>query len=109
GEARTNTNLLSQRVSSELLDRPIAIVWSKSDKDVNKTIKEALVSNFSKLFEHHKEFAVSVQRKENELEVTEDAFMKLLSWLLESRRPISWMDLQLPVIQTHDALLSFRG
>lgn len=109
GEARTNIILLSQRLSSELLNRPIAIVWSKSDKAVNKTIREALNSNFRKLLEHHKQFAVSVQRDENQFEVTEDPFIELLSWLLESRRPIDSRDLQLPVIQTHDALLSFRG
>jgi hypothetical protein len=109
GEARTNINLLSQRLSSELRNRPIAVVWSKSDKDLNKTIKEALFSNFSKLFQDHKEFAVSVQRKENESKVTEEAFIKLLSWLIESRRPSSWTDLELPVTQTQDAFLAFRG
>jgi len=109
GEARTNINLLSQRVSSELQNRPIAVVWSKSDKDVNKTIREALVSNFSSLFEHHREFAVSVQAKKNALEVTQEAFIELFSWLLESRRPISWRDLQIPALQTYDSLMSFRG
>lgn len=109
GEARTNIKLLSQRVSSELQGRPIAVVWSKSDKDVNRVIREALVSNFTKLFENHKEFAVSVQAKDHKLEVTQEVFIELLSWLVESQRPIRWTDLQLPASETNDAFLSFRG
>jgi len=108
GEARTNINILAQRVGNELQNRPIAVVWSKSDITVNKPIREGLTSNFNKLFEYQ-EFAVSVETKENGTKVTAEAFMKLLSWLLESHRRIDSEDLLLAVMQAQDPMLSFRG
>jgi len=109
GEARTNTNILAQRLSDELHGRPVAVVWAKSDIAIKKPIRDALAANFSRLFEHYKEFSVSVEPIGKASKATGDPFMKLLSWLLESRRGAKSAAPMLSIDQAGDPMLAFRG
>jgi hypothetical protein len=109
GEARTSANVLAMRLSGELQDRPVAVVWAKSDIDVKETIKLALASRFNKLFERCQEFSVSVEPNKDKTKVTSDAFMKLLTWLVESCRSPESAPPVMGVQQPNDPMLAFRG
>ena len=106
GEARTQLLGLAQRLSGELLDRPVAIVWAKSDKEVPESIQSTLKESFERLFPIYEEFSVSVMLNNS---ITEEAFLKLLSWLLSGQRIFGFTMQKLPIMKSKDPLLSYRG
>lgn len=106
GEARTQLLGLAQRLSGELLDRPVAIVWAKSDKEVPESIQSTLKESFESLFPIYEEFSVSVMLNNS---ITEEAFLKLLSWLLSGQRIFGFTMQKLPIMKSKDPLLSYRG
>jgi hypothetical protein len=106
GEARTQLLGLAQRLSGELLGRPVAVVWAKSDKEVPEGIRSTLKESFMKFFPTYEEFSVSVKLNNR---VTEEAFMQLLSWLLSSQRISGFTIQDLPVMKIKDPFLSYRG
>jgi hypothetical protein len=109
GEARTNAMTLAQRLGGELMGRPVAAVWSKSDLQVKETIKSALTANYRKQFEHRQEFSVSVDPEGDTTKVTKESFIELLSWLLESHSRTESVIPVLGIQQPSDPMLSFRG
>lgn len=109
GEARTNTIALAERLGDELADRPVAVVWAKSDIALKDSVRRALENSFGKLFPLRREFHVSVQQEEGRARVTEDAFIDLLSWLLTTRRLTRVGHIPLPVQRVDDPMIAFRG
>jgi hypothetical protein len=109
GEARTNTLNLAQRLSSELMGRPVAVVWSKSDIPIREVVQAALMSKFSELFPRQREFRVSVEREQSHQKISADEFIELLSWILEEHTKTTSEGISLTVQKDDDPLLAFRG
>jgi len=109
GEARTNTLALAERLGDEIRNRPVAVVWAKSDYEVKESIRNALSTSFGRLFPLHREFSISIQRKDGTAEVTENSFIELLSWLLMTRRAPKVGHLALTTQKADDAMIAYRG
>jgi len=87
GNARSILQLLIQRLGAERKERPVALVWSKSDLTVPTQIREAVQGLAHRVFPDIKEFSVSVYPSEQEAGSSGQGFMKLLEWAISSPQP----------------------
>ena len=108
GERRTQLIALAERLGDEAGARPVAVIWSKSDVEVSEGIRSALQKKFSKVFRNYHEFSVSVHAVDGG-SVTQDTFIYLLAWLLSKKAGIGGPIPSLPVINSQDPFLAFRG
>lgn len=108
GDARIQLLNVARRLSEDINNRPVAIVWSKSDVSVPEGFKSSLEKNFRKLFPVYEEFSVSVHLEQDVDGTTREEIMRLLDWLLRRRVVETAQDLVIPT-SGEDAFLSFRG
>lgn len=108
GVQRAQLIALAERLGGEAGDRPVAIVWSKSDFKVQEGMRSVLQKKFRQVFRNYREFSVTVHAVEGG-SVDHGAFIELLSWLLSSKAETSEGIPSLPRLSDHDSLLAFRG
>lgn len=67
GTAKFQVNTIADRIIEKLSTRPLALIWSKSDKDIKETTKEQILSHI-KLngLINFKDFRVSIYEGENQ-------------------------------------------
>jgi hypothetical protein len=88
GSARSSLQLIAKRLSSELRDRPVTLVWTKADveieADMETAIRKAVMGAMSDAGEH----SVSVVAKPdaNGMPNKGTGFVELLLWALDIRR-----------------------
>lgn len=104
GKARQQLEVLSQRLGEQVGDRPIAVVWAKSDIEVRDALRHSLQSTFAKYFHSFREFHTSLPDKE---EQGFNSILPLMDWLLESRPVTTWIDA--PRVEMNDIFLAYRG
>ncbi len=108
GQARDSLRDLARRLSRDLRHRPIAVVWTKSDKLVSPTIESDLRECFAQEFPGHEEFFVRMRFGNETREEVEDPCLKLVNWIFtspeRSRAPFS-----LPVQPNSDPFFAYRG
>jgi hypothetical protein len=100
GRARSSLQLLLQRLAAERLQRPVALVWSKSDIEVPKDIREAVTETAHRMIPGLTEFSVSVHPLSESASTVRSQHMELLEWALtqpqggfkEFRAPITSRD-----------------
>ncbi len=109
GEARSKLMTLAERLSGEVAGRPVAIVWSKSDKEIQDGVRKALSGRFEKLFPVKKEFSISVVLSNGENSITEFEILSLLCWLVSAQDRSDYYIRELPIKRSEDPLLAFRG
>lgn len=71
GKARGELRMLIERLAESVRDRPVALVWAKSDKPPVESVKTAVQNALSTNIPHAIEFEVSVDSPEGILEATE--------------------------------------
>lgn len=109
GRARAEMIALVRRLSDESDGRRrIAVVWSKSDEDVRKPVRDTLRQAFKDHLPGHREFNVSVYPTEDRREPDLDAFVRLFDWLLEEQGATMPEPIPAPVDPTN-LFLAFRG
>ena len=86
GAARSGIQLLARRLADELRERPVALVWTKSDASISNEMEEAVRSAVLKLMPDTPEFSVTIMSNPDETENVQ-GFLDLLRWVLNIRRP----------------------
>lgn len=109
GRARLKIMTLVRRLGDSLCDdeRPLAVVWSKSDSAVPASIREPLQDAFAAQLPRHREFSVSVYSPNAQEEPNTAPFLELFDWLLKERTP----GLSEPMVKPtdpSDPFLAFR-
>ena len=84
--ARTDMQILARRLGTEANDRPVALVWTKADKSVDSGTEANVRKAVCRAIPSVAEFTVSVKPLPDG-DTTSDAFMALLQWFLNVRRP----------------------
>ena len=86
GVARTGIQLLARRLAGDLRDRPVALVWTKSDTSVPEDVENAVRSTVLKAIPSATELAVSIKSDPAGTD-TGQGLLDLLRWVLNVRRP----------------------
>jgi len=109
GNGREHLRRLVWRVSDELHDRPVALVWAKADVAVDPAMKEGLRALFQERLQHHREFAISVPEASEMDAGARHAFMELLDWLIGVPRPQGVILRHMAMSPAMDPLFAFRA
>lgn len=109
GKERDNLRDLARRLSSGLRDRPVAIVWTKSDVAVLPTIEEDLRHCFSVEFPNHAEFRVRVRFGDVERSEVEEPCLKLMEWVFAPAQRPTQSFVPAPVYDSGDLFMAYRG
>lgn len=108
GVARGQLEMLLQRLSREIGNRRVAVVWSKSDKHVPEETRLRLQGRFAKSLNVYREFSVSVQ-KTNVSDIDFAPFIDIFGWLLAHESESASKPLVLDTTYPEDNMLAFRG
>lgn len=101
GLARKELLQLLDRLSNHIADRPVTLLWTKSEHEVSQGIKNAIRDALESNFPRSSEFAVSIKIPES--------FAKPIDAVVSEvwcSTPISEITLE---VKTQDPFLSFRG
>jgi hypothetical protein len=108
GEARDELFKLAQRLAQHLNRRPIAIVWSKTDVEVQPLLREQIEKRLKLLFPTAPSFSVSVRKKREHSGDAAKEYLAVVSWLLAERIP-AMTGAVLPVSRQDDPFFVYRG
>lgn len=101
---------LAQRLGNEVGDRPVAIVWAKSDISVRDGVRHRLDDAFGQLFPNRRDFEVAAIPQDN---VDERYFMRghgvleTMGWLIADHNRTT--RLEIPIPDTNDPFIAYRG
>lgn len=84
GDARRELKAISGRMSKYNKNRPLALVWSKSDIEVSKELKLAINGRIEKEFPKNKIFDISVKPNGDEKQL--ENILSVIEWLLMSKQ-----------------------
>ncbi len=107
GAARDDLFKLAQRLAEHRAERPVAIVWSKSDLTVRPAIREQVDARLKQLFPDGRIFSVTV-RQPGPASDAAQRYFDVMSWLLNYRvtqRSLS----SLPARREDNPFLAYRG
>ena len=102
GAARTDVQLLARRLAAELRERPVALVWTKSDITVDDYTEQAVRNTVLRSLPSAAEFRVSVAPTPD-THALNPGLADLLAWVLNTERPT--MPLPEPTAGALDQLL----
>ena len=100
--------LLANRMSGVLDNRPLAVVWAKSDKEIPQTLREDVELALNNAFPDSKHFQTTVFNSGNDSEPTQQ-FWDVLDWCVSHGGPTSRKLPPLASVNPADPFLSFRG
>ena len=103
GSARNNFQLIAQRTVAEAKGRPIVLVWTKGDIDVEKAIELRIKQAIASSKPNTPEFTVSVHPCGET--GAEKGLCELFSWILSTKR--AGVDVPLTEISSHDPFFRF--
>jgi hypothetical protein len=109
GKARDDLRDLARRLSPGLDGRSVAIVWTKSDKEVKPVIEQDLRECFAAEFPDHAEFNVRMRFGNETHEDVEAPCLSLMNWALAPPANTRLPRLTLPIQDPSDLFLAFRG
>ena len=102
GKARGNTQMLARRLGAERGERPVALVWTKTDVSVSSEMEEAVRDAVRQHLPGTVEFRVSVVPACGEDKDIGQGFLDLFQWALDvQRNPILLPE---PIDDSHDPL-----
>jgi len=100
--------LLANRLSGVLDDRPLAVVWAKSDKEIPQTLREDVELALSNALPGSKHFQTTVFNSGNDSDPTQQ-FWDVLDWCVSHSGPMNRQLSPLASVNPADPFLSFRG
>lgn len=109
--AKKEVMLIAQQLTSDLKDRPVIAVWSKSDKkkEVLLNIKETLKTELENLFLNYTEIEISNFLEPGPDELVHINNLAVVDWLLEKIMIPSSPDLSLNEIVSDDLFINYKG
>jgi len=113
GEAVERVRLLIERLRGGIRDRPVGLVWAKSDIEtpVPESIRQQIEGGVKRHFLRHEIFSVSVPKGDPDDGSGGDSvaeFVRVLKWVLATQAQ-RYEPLILPVLRADDPLFAFRG
>lgn len=84
GRARSEQNRLTQRLGGNIKDRSVALVWTKSDKDIDESMESSVKESTLSIMPNVREFKIQVIHDSNNKD-PESNLLNLLSWTLEQQ------------------------
>lgn len=86
GRARSELNRLIQRLGGILKNRPIALVWSKSDMPKDEIIENSIRTSTFSVMPQTTEFEIQILGDENATSSPEKNILNLLDWVLDQKK-----------------------
>lgn len=108
GKARDALRDLARRLSQGLGDRPVAVVWTKSDVTIPPTIEADLKACFSRELPGHQEFHVRLRFGDESRNDVETPCLALMDWAFSSQRERGTQPLVIPPTGDADAFVAYR-
>jgi len=108
GKSRRQIRLVAERLSEGLRNRPLGLVWSKSDVDLDGDMRKQLTSymgRFNNL--HYGEFSVSI--KEDDEKNFHSNILKSIEWILVKLENNSNPKITVPIYKNEDLFISKRS
>jgi hypothetical protein len=109
GKERDNLRDLARRLSNGLCDRPVAVVWTKSDVAVPATIEEDLRHCFSTEFPNHAEFRTRMRFGDEKRSEVEEPCLRLMEWAFAPAQRSRRSFIPTPVHDSSDLFMAYRG
>lgn len=108
--AKKEIMLIARQLTSDLRNRPVISVWSKSDKKskIAKTIKESIKIELGQLFENYSEIEISNFLEPGPDELVHTNNIAAVNWLLE-RLTKTPNPITIEVISSNDLFINYRG
>lgn len=107
GREVQNLSLLARRIGSVIDNRPIAIIWSKSDIDIKDEIHNRLIREFDQCFPIYKQFKIAAGSESPDKLERGYGVIEAMSWLMSVQAPA--LNIELKSLNIMDAFLSYRG
>ncbi len=105
GSTRNMINQLLVRLKENIKDRPVCLVWSKSDIEIETSIKNNISNYFTSNFNNNREFDVSARNDNSEWH---ENVLNSVSYIINSIVSRQNSALELPVILSNDLFLARR-
>jgi hypothetical protein len=107
GKARRQIKLVADRISEGLSDRPMGLIWSKSDIAIDSEMKNQISGYTGKLgLNNYKEFKTSV--KEGAAQEFHQNILDCIDWLMEVLEQNSNPEIVTPLLADKDMFISKR-
>lgn len=81
GRARAKFKSLSQRLSGNLKERPIALVWSKNDISADEDMISNIRESTLRTIPNAEEFKIQIVTNDDSQSTAEDELLRLLKWI----------------------------
>lgn len=107
GREVQNLCLLARRIGSVIGNRPIAVIWSKSDISIKDEIQSRLLREFGQCFSTYEQFRVAAGSHYTDKFERGYGVLDATNWLLSVQAPTLRIELESP--NSRDAFLSYRG
>ena len=88
GSARGALQLLARRLADERRERPVALVWTKSDIEIPSQMEDSIREAIFGPMPDAAEFSVSVVSGGRGMGEVDEGLIELLDWTLKVRRPL---------------------
>lgn len=109
GAARALLIDLARRLHAERADRPLAVVWAKSDRPISEDLRQILDTHFAQLLTPFSSFHTAVKGEPNQREAFNREFLDLVAWLLTVRPAERAGITPIGPTDTADPFLAYRG
>lgn len=109
GIARNELQNLLHQLSSTVGNRPVAVVWAKSDVMLADAIRMKLQRELQAALKNYKEFAVFAAPKDAKAENRGEGVVDSVEWLLNSIVVQRHATIEISPLIDSDAFLAYRG
>ncbi|HRW98600.1 MAG TPA: hypothetical protein P5280_03880 [Cyclobacteriaceae bacterium] len=109
GIARSDLQNLLHQLSATVRNRPVAVIWAKSDVAIAEAIRRRLQTDFQSTLKNYKEFAVFAAPKDTMAENRGEGVSDSVEWVLESVETVRNAAIRIPPVLDSDAFLAYRG
>lgn len=107
GQAKLQINSVADRLFENIVDRPIGLVWSKSDVTVSATTKQQILSHLKEYpITHFNEFETSIN--EGEAGIFHQNICESINWIIEKLRSNTNNLPKIATLKPEDMFLSKR-
>jgi hypothetical protein len=109
--AKREVLLIARQLTHDLRERPIIVVWSKSDKKegVLPAIRDAIKAEIKTLFSNYTEIEISNFLEPGPDDLVHKNNLAVVDWLLEKIITPSLIDLTLEKIDSDDLFINYKG
>jgi hypothetical protein len=109
GKERDKLRDLARRLSNGLRNRPVAVVWTKSDVPISATIEGDLQDCFKEEFPGHDHFHVRMRFGNEDKSQVEQPCLELMKWMFAPSQQA--LDVFAPSVENDfvDLFLAYRG